>query len=168
MRCNSRLRTFDINTLWTRQNGRYFADDIFKCIFLKENIWIFIKISLKFFSKGPFNNIPALVHIMNQWWLVYSGIYTSLRLNMLRWSCFHSNLLYRLGNDASESRYNKMQTLQFVCILVAIMLTDIEKGCNLEIMCWIEIFNISFSKWQTNSSSQSWFSYFLHKEDFGE
>ena len=47
-----------------RRNGRYNADDIFKCIFLKENVWIPTKISLKFVSKGPINNIPALVQIM--------------------------------------------------------------------------------------------------------
>ena len=34
------------------------------CIFLNENVWILIKISLKFVSKGPINNIPALVQIM--------------------------------------------------------------------------------------------------------
>ena len=39
-------------------------DAIFKCIFLKKNGWIPIKISLKFVPKGPINNIPALVHIM--------------------------------------------------------------------------------------------------------
>ena len=43
---------------------RHFADDIFKCIFLNENGWIPIKISLKFVPKGPINNIPALVQIM--------------------------------------------------------------------------------------------------------
>ena len=53
-----------INTLRPRQNGRYFPDDIFKCIFLKENVWIPIKISLKFVPKSPINNIPALVQIM--------------------------------------------------------------------------------------------------------
>ena len=42
----------------------HFADDIFKRIFLNENIWIPIKISLKFVPKGPINNIPALVQIM--------------------------------------------------------------------------------------------------------
>ena len=35
--------------------------DIFKCIFLNENVWIPIKISLKFVPKGPINNNPALV-----------------------------------------------------------------------------------------------------------
>ena len=52
------------NTLRPRQNGRHFADDIFKRNFLNENIWITIKISLKFVPKGPINNIPALVQIM--------------------------------------------------------------------------------------------------------
>ena len=41
-----------------------FPDDIFKCILLNENVWISIKISLKFVPKGPINNIQALVQIM--------------------------------------------------------------------------------------------------------
>ena len=53
-----------INTLRPRQDGRHFADDIFKCIFLNENVWIPIKISLNFVTKGPINNIPVLVPIM--------------------------------------------------------------------------------------------------------
>ena len=53
-----------INTLRPRQNGRHFADDNLKRIFLNENIWISIKISLKFVPMGPINNIPALVQIM--------------------------------------------------------------------------------------------------------
>ena len=51
-----------VNTLRLRQNGRRdFPDDIFKCIFLNENVWISIKISLKFVPKDPINNIPALI-----------------------------------------------------------------------------------------------------------
>ena len=53
-----------VNTLRPRQNGRHFADDIFKCIFLNENVWIPTQISLKFVPQGPINNIPALVQIM--------------------------------------------------------------------------------------------------------
>ena len=49
------------NRLRPRQNGRHFPDNILKCIFLNENMWIFIEISLKFVPNGPFNNIPALV-----------------------------------------------------------------------------------------------------------
>ena len=52
------------NTLRPRQNRRHFADDVFKCNFLNENVWIPIKISLKFVTEGPINNIPALVQIM--------------------------------------------------------------------------------------------------------
>ena len=37
------------NTLRPRPNGLHIPDDIFKCIFLNENIWIFIKVSLKLF-----------------------------------------------------------------------------------------------------------------------
>ena len=56
--------TLGINTLSPRQNDRHFPDDIFKCIFLNENVWVPIEISLKFVPKGPINNIPALVQIM--------------------------------------------------------------------------------------------------------
>ena len=40
------------------------ADDIFKCIFVNENVWILIEISLNFVPKDTINNIPALVQIM--------------------------------------------------------------------------------------------------------
>ena len=53
-----------LNTLRPRQNGHHFRDDIFKCIFLNENAWISIKISLKFVPKVQINIIPALVQIM--------------------------------------------------------------------------------------------------------
>ena len=53
-----------VNTLRPRQNGRHFAEDIFKYIFLNENVWVPIKISLKVVPKGRINNIPALVQIM--------------------------------------------------------------------------------------------------------
>ena len=53
-----------INSLRPRQNRRHFAEDVFKCNFLNENVWIPIEISMKFVPKGPINNIPALVLIM--------------------------------------------------------------------------------------------------------
>ena len=53
-----------VNILRPRRNEQHFADDIFKRIFFNENVWISIKISLKFVPKGPINNIPALVQIM--------------------------------------------------------------------------------------------------------
>ena len=39
------------------------ADDIFNRISLNENIWISIKISLKFVPKGAIGNEPALVQV---------------------------------------------------------------------------------------------------------
>ena len=55
---------WSLNTLRRRQDGRHFSDDILKYIFLNENIWIAINISLSFVPKGPIDNIPALVQIM--------------------------------------------------------------------------------------------------------
>ena len=39
----------------------HLADSIFKCIYFNQNIWISIKMSLKFVAKGPIDNNPALV-----------------------------------------------------------------------------------------------------------
>ena len=58
------LRGQWVNTLRPRQNGRHFADDTFKRIFMNENVRISINISLKFVPKGLINNIPAMVQIM--------------------------------------------------------------------------------------------------------
>ena len=53
-----------LNSLRPRQNRRHIADDVFKCNFLNENVWIPIKISRKFVPKGPINNIPTLVQVI--------------------------------------------------------------------------------------------------------
>ena len=53
-----------VNTLRPRQNDRHFPDDIFKWIFLNDNVGISIHISLKFVPMGPINNIPTLVQVM--------------------------------------------------------------------------------------------------------
>ena len=53
-----------VNTLRPRENGRHFADDTFKRIFMNENVRISINFSLKFVPKCLINNIPALVQIM--------------------------------------------------------------------------------------------------------
>ena len=47
------------------ENGRHFADDIFKRISLNENVRISIQFSLKFVSKGPIENKSALVQAMD-------------------------------------------------------------------------------------------------------
>ena len=54
-----------LNTLRPRPNSRQFPDDIFKCMFLNENILISIKTPQKFIPRFLINNIPALVQIMD-------------------------------------------------------------------------------------------------------
>ena len=56
--------TVTYNTLRPRQDGHYFAEDVLKCIFLNENVWISLTIPPKFVPRGPINNIPALVQII--------------------------------------------------------------------------------------------------------
>ena len=92
------------NTSRPRRTGRHFPDDIFKCIFVTENFWISITISLKFVPKGPINNSPTLVQIMawrrpgakpfsEPMMVDYWRIYASLGLNDLsRGTCpLHRN-----------------------------------------------------------------------------
>ena len=105
------------NTLRPRQNSRHFTDDILACIFLNENVWIPIRISLKFVPKSPMNNIPALVQIMawrrpgdkllsEPMLLDYRRIYASLCLNELKqkWQHLkdHVCIAYDLGHDADS------------------------------------------------------------------
>ena len=60
-----RICTNKRHTLRPRQTGRHFADDIFKCIFLNENIFLILNIiSLKYVPYGLINNRAALVQIM--------------------------------------------------------------------------------------------------------
>ena len=75
------------NTIRLRQNGCHFADNIFKCIFLNEIIWISIKLSLKFVPEGPMNYIPALVQIMAWCWLDDKPSSESMLVNLLMHIC---------------------------------------------------------------------------------
>ena len=50
-----------LNSSPTEQNGRHFADDILRCIFMNEKFCILIKISPKFVPEGSIDNNPALV-----------------------------------------------------------------------------------------------------------
>ena len=88
-----------INSSPPGQNNRHFADDIFKCFFLNENVWNSSKISLKFVPKKFQLTIfqywfrwwlgmdLATIHHLNPWWLDYWRIYTLLGLNELtHWS----------------------------------------------------------------------------------
>ena len=53
-----------LRLLRIEQNGRHFTDDMFKRIFLNENVLIWNKISLKYVPWDLIDNMPALVAIM--------------------------------------------------------------------------------------------------------
>ena len=59
--CGDRLafKHIEAETKWPPFRRR-----CFKVHFFNENVWILLKISLKFVPKGPINNIPVLVQIM--------------------------------------------------------------------------------------------------------
>ena len=42
------------------------ANYIFKVIFVEENIWVWIQISLKFVHEGPIGNKSGLVQVMDR------------------------------------------------------------------------------------------------------
>ena len=63
-----------INTLMPRQDGHRFADDIFKCIFLNENIWILSALVLLPASFQNGTNLLITVLLINNIWL-YIGLY---------------------------------------------------------------------------------------------
>ena len=81
------FKTGTFNTLRPRQNGRRFSDDVFICIFLIENVRIFIKISLKFVLKGTINNIPALVQVMAWRQLGYKPLSEPMMVRLLQHIC---------------------------------------------------------------------------------
>ena len=108
-----------INTLRPRHNRRHFADDIFKCIFLNENVWITIKISLKFAPKGPINNIPALVQIMA--WRrpgdkplsepMWVSLPTHICVTRSQWVKFKSSFYYIAPMEIPQDTFEHKSTL---------------------------------------------------------
>ena len=82
----------------------------FKCIFSNKNVWISIKISMKFIPEVPINIIPALVQIM-AWcrrffrrqaiiWTMMVSLPTNIRVTRPQWVngagllCFFSVFTY--------------------------------------------------------------------------
>ena len=53
-----------VNSSPPGQNGRHFADGIFKCIFMNEKFCILIKISLKLVPNDLIDNKTALIQVM--------------------------------------------------------------------------------------------------------
>ena len=101
-----RKSTSPVNTLSLTLNW-HFTGGISKCIFLNENIWILIKISLFFVPKGPINNFPALVQI-------HSG---SVTFNIL-WRFYESKcqkyliMTFLTEENTVINLYNRFQSLR--------------------------------------------------------
>ena len=85
------------------QNGHLFADDVFKCIFLNENIWISNRISLIMFIE--------MRSLGSNWQYVSIGSDNGLALS--RWQAiiwtnadpFHWHIYVALGEDELSSVY---------------------------------------------------------------
>ena len=87
----------DLFTHWGRDNkATHNFADIFKCIFLNNNVWISIAISLKFYPKGLIKDIPALVQIMA--WCrprdkpLKVRLSTHICVTRLQWVCIAMNI----------------------------------------------------------------------------
>ena len=70
-----------------RQNCCHFADNISKCIFLNENLWISLKISLKFVPKVQIDNIPTFVQIITWCQPGDKPLFEPMMLNLLMYIC---------------------------------------------------------------------------------
>ena len=58
------VMSWAVNSSPPEENGRNFADDIFKYIFLNENVCILIRMSMNFVPNGLICNKSALVEVM--------------------------------------------------------------------------------------------------------
>ena len=61
---NRNVCCYNASPFWPGQNGRYLADIILKCIFLSENIWMSVKISLMIVCECPTDNEATLVWVL--------------------------------------------------------------------------------------------------------
>ena len=82
-----------INSSPPRQNGRHFADNIFKCIFVNEKFCISIQISMKFAPMGPIDNqvqVQVEVHVL-YWHIYIVKIQMRIDIAYKRTKCFGYN-----------------------------------------------------------------------------
>ena len=119
--CHDIIRIFEnnyhVNTLRLRQNGRHFPDNIFKCIFLNENLWIAIKIALKFVPMGPINNIPALVLIMAWHWPGDKPISEPMMVSLLMHICItQPQWLHKRIDHCQTGTLKQYSVASFGCI----------------------------------------------------
>ena len=68
-------------------NGRHFADDRFRCIFVNKKFCILMKRSLNFVPKYPIDNNPALVYIMAWRWTGDKPLFEPILIKSLTYIC---------------------------------------------------------------------------------
>ena len=75
---------------------------IMACCLYGANVWILIKMSLKFVSKGQINNIPALVQIMAWRWPGDKPLSEPMMVRLLTHKCVTQPQLEKLERPRSE------------------------------------------------------------------
>ena len=104
--CCNILRIYLVLTHWGRDKMDTISQ---KCIFLNENVWITIKISLKFVLKCPIDNIPALVYIMAWWRSGDKPLSEPMMISLLMHICVTRpqwiNILYQYSKSCEISRF---------------------------------------------------------------
>ena len=116
-----------LNTLKPRQNCRHFGDDIYKCIFFHENVWISFNMSHNFVLKFRINNIPVLVQAMT--WCrsgdkqlpepmvsFYWRICASLGLNGLKALTQFSTNILASGPEYVRFQFNSVAVIFFTAV----------------------------------------------------
>ena len=109
-----------------RQNCCHFTDNIFQCIFLNENIWFSLKISLKFVPNVWINIIQASVSAksLSEPIMVYHGcIYVSLGCNELNFP----NIFWKLGTynpTTHTSRNSSSRCVWIIFVYTSITVTS--------------------------------------------
>ena len=95
-----------VNTLNPGQNGRHFADDIFKRILLNENHDILIVIPTSFVRKGPINNVSQMVQVMVSNCIEYWQSITWNNIDQVLW--YHVAPLHPKSTETIRLRKNEI------------------------------------------------------------
>ena len=102
-----------LHTFRPRKNGPHFADDVFKRIFLSENYFISIQISLKYVPSSLIINMQPLSEPMGSLvnWRIYAALSPNELMSLQLWHMHHGaskldclfNSLTRLTTNNSTS-----------------------------------------------------------------
>ena len=142
--CVGQFRSF--NTFVLRQNSCHFAGDIFKCIFLNENVSISIEIQLKFV-----HSIPVLVQIMARRRPGGEPSLESVMVRLLKHICqlvvhwemwqLCENIIFTHFIQAT-SHYLNQWWLVYWCIYASLGLNELISDCSPYLTRWGQVTGI--------------------------